>query len=298
MLGLPAELPLGLVTGSKEVDGAEGEAISLARLASADRRWVVQHHLGLLAKRLANGLCDANERNTAIGAHIVVLADGCAVAGHCRKHRRHILYVRQRRQLDSGRRDEHWSVTHDAVDKPLFTVLVRQRAIYVEWLEHSRWHAARGQVLLHLHVACRRLACVTLHVHWLDGVCLVRASRCDKYVVLHRVPECVDYWLARLHILPVVVVHNVKRATRVGLGIPGVAPADLDAVPCQLVVVRVRSLLRHLFLVPVVHDRHAVPLGLELLSKIVSDEGVATTLGVDDEGLASADADSAPAGRP
>lgn len=109
--------------------------------------------------------------------------------------------------------------------------------------------------------------------------------------------ECIDHGLALLDRLAVVVVHDVKAALGVGLGLGGVAPDDRHAVLGQLAVLLERVLAGKLLLIAGVQDGHLVALGHQLLGQVQADERVAPSLGVGDQHRVIANGeDQAPAG--
>ena len=72
---------------------------------------------------------------------------------------------------------------------------------------------------------------LTLDMHGLNGIGLVRASGAHKYVVRHLALEGVNQRLAVFHVLAVIIVNNVKGTSGEGGGVSGVAPGDGNAVP-------------------------------------------------------------------
>ena len=195
------------------MDSPERELI--ARLLRRLRLRVVVHNLDILARSLADRLGHPVERHVPVTGHVEVLSHSRLVARHERHHVGQILDVGQGRQLHTRGGNGHGPIPQDAVHEELLTVLGRMGTVDVLGLEHRERRVHLDEVVLDRDMPRRALTGVPLHVHGLHIVGHIGTGRADKHVVLHLARVRINQRLARVHVLSVVVVDDVKLPSRV-----------------------------------------------------------------------------------
>mmetsp|Transcript_1010 Transcript_1010/g.2235 ORF Transcript_1010/g.2235 Transcript_1010/m.2235 type:complete len:313 (+) Transcript_1010:928-1866(+) len=262
------------------------ERKSLLHLDANLIRIVVNNLVVLHTSRLRTKVHHAVKRDTLVVHAVEDVPVRLGITNGERDHEAEVLAVRYVRHLPTRTRDGHGTSAREAVKEPLLAVLVASVPADVLRPEAAPLQAARGERLLHLHVASTLLHGVSLDVRWGVRRLVHAARRHEQKLARTARLGVVNHGTHRAHVLAVVVNDGVEPRASANRSSDVVrrSPHRRHAELTELVEVAERRFVHALVILRTCnHNGDGVASLRELLAEPKSDGRVTTALRVDNE---------------